>query len=55
MLMASAVEESLVVREPWAYMFEILIERILKWQKLRAIVVKRRFQDIKIAKDLLGI
>lgn len=55
MLMASAIEESLVVREPWAYMFEIVIERILKWQKLRAIVVERRFEDIKFAEDLLTI
>lgn len=53
--MASAVEESLVALEPWAYMFEILIERILKWQKLRAIVAKRRFEDTKLAEDLLGI
>lgn len=31
MLMALAIEESLVVRKPWAYMFEVVIERILKW------------------------
>lgn len=52
MLMASAIEESLVVREPWAYMFEILIEWILKWQKLRAIIVERRFEDIKFTGNL---